>query len=514
MTLQPQIDQLKETLDGNMTVESTSGWNILRHEILYILWALMDLAILTPLILAFAPWTRFWPPGLVVFLLLLMMLIPFNLSRLMSTLNVRVERQRIVLIFGLILTILIAWRLLLYAPRPVSDLGWISEFFNHIEYPGNPFRVRDLTIFLVVTFMWWRGISLVGRQVDIAEIGFRMRFEILLLFILVAVIAGSLLPWSVTPFILLFFFSSLLAIVITRVEQLELSRIGQPFPITIRWLLFVSGAAAMITFTTGVLAGVLSNDSVTATVGWFSPVWDALGHMGIVVIAIITYLNTPLFIIISWLLGLFIGTFESAIEGGLDSLESLSQAPFSEQLPEELMEATGISIQFPRQLLTILMMLFVVLFVSLALVRLGRSLRRTSSVQYQTANPRPGHGSLPRPRIGQRILDRFGALRRWRAAASIRHLYRQMCATAADYGYPRSESETPYEYLQTLSQAWPDGEEDAKLITEAYVRVHYGELPENREELTGIEAAWKRLESKRPAETEQESEGLSIQRRG
>ena len=60
--------------------------------------------------------------------------------------------------------------------------------------------------------------------------------------------------------------------------------------------------------------------------------------------------------------------------------------------------------------------------------------------------------------------------------------------------------------------AWPGGEEDTKLITEAYVRVHYGELPENKEELTEIEAAWKRLESKPPAETERDSEGLSIQR--
>jgi hypothetical protein len=514
MTLHPQIDQLKETLDGNVTVESTSGWNILRHEFLYILWALMDLAILTPLILAFAPWTRFWPPGLMVVLLLLMMLIPFNLSRLMSSLKVRVERQRVILTVGLILTILVAWRLLLFSPRPVSDFGWISDFFIHIEHPGNPFRVRDLTIFLMVTFMWWRGLSLVGRHVDITEIGFRMRFEILLLFIFVAVIAGSLLPWSVTPFILLFFFTSLLAIVITRVEQLELSRNGQSFPITFHWLIVVSGAAAIITFSTGILAGVLSNDSVAITVGWFSPLWEALGHLGFVVVAIITYLNTPLFLLIGWLVGLFVGTFESAFEVGLDALDALSLAPLTEPLPEELMEATESSIQFPRQLLTILIMFFVVLFVSLALGRIGRSLRRTSTGKIQTANQLTGYGSLPRPGLGQRILDRFGALRRWRAAASVRHLYRQICATAADYGYPRSESETPYEYLQTLSQAWPDNLEDAKLITEAYVRVHYGELPENKEELTGIEAAWKRLESNRPAETEPDGEGLSIHRRG
>ena len=513
MTIQPQIDPLQETFESNLAGKSTIGWNILRHEFLYLLWALMELAILTPLILAFAPWTRFWPPGLIVILLLLMMLIPFNLSRLMSTLDVRVDRQRIVLAIGLILTIIITWRLLLYSPRPVSDLGWIADFFNQIEIPDNPYRVRDLTIFLMVTFMWWRGISLVGRQVDIAEIGFRMRFEILLLFIFVAAIAGSLLPWSVTPFILLFIFTSLLAIVITRVEQLELSRIGQSFPITFRWLFVVSAAAALIAFTTGALAGVLSNESVAGTVGWFSPLWEALSYTGIVVVSIIAYFISPLILLMSWILGLFIGAFGSIFEGGFADIVSLFQTPFAEQLPEELTEATETSIQFPRQLLTILIMFFVVLFVTLALGRLVRSFRHTSSGEIQTVNPLSGYGSLPRPGLRQRILDRFDALRRWRAAASIRHLYRQMCITAADYGYPRVESETPYEYLQTLSHAWPDGEEDAILITEAYVRVHYGEFPENKEELTRIEAAWKRLESKRPAEAKRENKDPSTQRR-
>ena len=512
MTLQPEIDQLQETINSNAVVESTTGWNILRHEFLYLLWAFMELAILTPLILAFAPWTWFWPPGLIVILLLLMMLIPFNLSRLMSTLDVSLDRQRIVLTVGLILTIIITWRLLLYSPRPVSDLSWIADFFNHIEIAGNPFRIRDLTIFLIVTFMWWRGISLVGRHVDIAEIGFRMRFEILLLFVLVAGIAGSLLPWSVTPFILLFFFTSLLAIVITRVEQLELSRIGQSFPITFRWLLVVSGAAAVVAFTTGALAGVLSNDSVASTVGWFSPMWEALSLMGIVIAAIITYLISPLILFISWILGLFVAAFGSVIDNGLEEIELLTQGPLSEQLPEELMESTDTAIQFPRQLLTILIMFLFVLFVTLALGRLVRSLRHTSSGGNQTINPLSGYGALPRPSLGQRILDRFGVFRRWRAAASVRHLYRQMCMTAADHGYPRAESETPYEYLQTLSQAWPEGEKDAKLITEAYVRVHYGEFPENEQELIKIEAAWKRLESNRPAEIERNSDTPSIQR--
>jgi len=513
MALQPQINHLQKTLDGEMAGGSNSGWNILRHELLYLLWALMELAIITPLFFAFAPWTRFWPPGLTVILLLLLMLLPFNLSRLMSTIDVPLDKQRIVLTAGLILTIIIAWRLLLYSPRSASDLGWIPEFFNHIEVPGNPFRIRDITIFLLVTFMWWRGISLIGRHVDISEIGLRMRLEVLLVFILVAGLAGSLLPWSVTPFVLFFFFASLLAIFVTRVEQLEVSRLGQSFPISFRWLIVVSGAATVIAFFTGAFAGALSKESINNAVGWFSPLWEALSHMGFVIVAIIGYLSSPLFILLNWLISLLSGVFNTAFGKGLEGIDLLNLTPFTEQLPEELVENPESAFQFPRQLLTILVMFFIVLFVTLFLGRLGRSLRRTSSSESQTTDPLLLSRSLPRPSFGQRLLDRLSTFQRWRAAASIRHLYRQMCATAADFGYPRTESETPYEYLLTLSQAWPGGLEETKLITEAYVRIHYGEFPENKEELMRISAAWRRLESHQPAKAEQENEVPSTHRR-
>lgn len=513
MTFQPRGNQVQETADSTLAAESTTGWIILRHEILYFLWALMELAILTPLVLAFAPWSRLWPPGLTVVLLLLLMLIPFNLSRLMSTLDFNIDVQRTVLAVGLIVTIIIAWRLLLYSPRPVIDVGWIGDFFNHVEIPGNPFRTRDVTIFLLVTIMWWRGISLIGRHADIGEIGFRMRFEILLLFILVAGMAGSLLPWSVTPFILLFFFASLLAIVITRVEQLELGRTGQTFPMTLRWLLVVSGAAALIAFATGTLAGALSGDSVTNTLGLFTPLWEALNRIGIAVVAIISYLISPLLIFLNWLLGLIISAFGPTFQGAFDDLELLPQSSDIEQLPDEMIEATETAIQYPRQLLSILVMLFVALFVTLALGRMIRVLRKPAQSETQTSSPLSNYGRFQRPNLGQRLLDRLGVYRRWRAAASIRHLYREMCYTAADHGFPRGEAETPYEYLLTLTQAWPDSEADIVLITEAYVRVHYGELPESKEELNTIEAAWKRLESRQPAELRPDDEDLSIQRR-
>ena len=93
---------------------------------------------------------------------------------------------------------------------------------------------------------------------------------------------------------------------------------------------------------------------------------------------------------------------------------------------------------------------------------------------------------------GQNKLDVY------KRQASIRRIYRLMCRAAAAAGYPRLEAETPNEYLPTLSQVWPENAAEARLITDAFIRVRYGELPETAEELEAIRAAWRRLETTEP----------------
>jgi hypothetical protein len=68
-----------------------------------------------------------------------------------------------------------------------------------------------------------------------------------------------------------------------------------------------------------------------------------------------------------------------------------------------------------------------------------------------------------------------------------------MARLAAAQGYPRTPSETPYQYLPSLVRAFPNGEAQTRRITEAYVGVHYGELPETPEDLAAIRAAWAEL---------------------
>jgi hypothetical protein len=76
------------------------------------------------------------------------------------------------------------------------------------------------------------------------------------------------------------------------------------------------------------------------------------------------------------------------------------------------------------------------------------------------------------------------------AAARIRIVYAQLLRLAARLGEPRQPAMTPIEYLSNLDNIFPASTDELECITDAYLRVRYGELPETREQIEQIEAAW------------------------
>ena len=90
-------------------------------------------------------------------------------------------------------------------------------------------------------------------------------------------------------------------------------------------------------------------------------------------------------------------------------------------------------------------------------------------------------------------------MRLWNAA-SIRRIYENLIYLAAVGGYPRDAVETPLEYLLKLDQAWPENRADIQQITDAYMQVRYGEVPESKAELDVIREAWERVRQTKPVE--------------
>lgn len=474
-------------------------WNFFRHEVLYLMWALMEVSIIAPVFLAFAPWSIFWDPGLVVVWLTLLMLIPFNLSRIFGLLKVPLEKQRLFLALGLIFTLILAWRIMLFDQPSWIDTSWLADFIKFIGLEDNPFRTRILLLFLGVSFVWWRGVALVGRSVDIGEIGFRMRLELLLLIFFVAGLAATQLNQPVTPFILLFFFSSLVAIVMTRVEQLERDRSGQSFPLGIRWFIAIIFSAALIVLTIGILSAFVSGQAINDVVGWFSPLWSALSFTATAAIALISFLSLPFLYVLEWLLQFIINLIRPGLGLVLEQIEITTETPFATPQSQELVEAAEKTFQLPRDLLTILVMLALILLVTLSLSRLIRVASQPADRESEGINPFSGLAGIKPPGLGRRLLDQFGSLRRRRTAATIRQIYQELCEFAAAQGYPRTIDQTPSEYLETLIEAWPENNVETRLITDAYNRVRYGEIPEEPIELQQIQAAWQKLASTPPA---------------
>jgi hypothetical protein len=97
----------------------------------------------------------------------------------------------------------------------------------------------------------------------------------------------------------------------------------------------------------------------------------------------------------------------------------------------------------------------------------------------------------------ERLVQRLGlgAGKRGQAAARIRRIYAELINQSARLGSPRPESFTPLEFLPILTQQFPDSAADLDLITQAYIRIRYGELPEFPQQLDEVETAWERVQN-------------------
>lgn len=486
------------TIDSSFMV---SAWFYLRREMLYLAWAIMEVALLTPLYLALMPWARFWPPGLVALLLLLLMLLPFNLSRVMSLVGMPVNRQRQWMALALLITILTGLRLLLYGEYGLFDWRWLAEFYGHFAETGNPFWGQDVVVFFLITITWGRGITLTGRDPYVEAIGLRLRVLGLLIAPLIIAIASVRLSFSIAPFILLFFLAALMAVALGRAEEIELERSGRSFPMSPYWIGAIFAASLSVVLVSGLLAILVSGRYIPAAIAWLQPVWTAANFAFTTLVATVSYILFPLFILSEKVILL--------LRLWLSRLSPVDLTPTPEQQPEGLPEdyyqllldaAAALNEGGFTRWPVVVLAVIVILLVIFSLERLFRRSRGFSDQEGARAPQNPDSSRRSGRGVVQRLRDEMERWRRWRAAVSVRRIYQQMCRAAAVYGYTRQESETPYEYLNTLSRAWPQGTAESRLITQAYVRVRYGQIPETAEELAAIRAAWNRLEQARPEE--------------
>ncbi len=384
-----------------------------------------------------------------------------------------------------ILSALVLVRIHLYPGLSLWDVSWIDAMVEQVLAVFS----RDMFVILLTFVLWWRGVAMSGRDLDTQGVWFRFRLgiAILVVYLLIAIFATH---DDMTHLVLTYFFFGLIALALARIMELGGARRSA---LSAReWIALLVGATVG-SLGIALLASVfISRQTVGTVLGWLRP-------LGRVLAVILWYVLMVLFYLVWALAELALKLLAPGrAQTRQPQFQFLSPLPSPSALGER-----GGGIDFALLCKGLVLVLLIgggLLLVMRAIRRLTREegerreLERESVwSSAQVANDLKD-GLLAGWEHIKSLAGRLRGRPR-RSTASIRKLYASMADLAAELGYPRRPSVTPYEYRRILYRAFAGGENAVDEITEAYVRAHYGQVPDAPEELRRLLRHWQMLRS-------------------
>ncbi|HLY27030.1 MAG TPA: DUF4129 domain-containing protein, partial [Aggregatilineales bacterium] len=330
---------------------------------------------------------------------------------------------------------------------------------------------------ILVVLLWYRAQAIASDLITPMRTAFDFRLGIVMM-IFAALIQDQRIHTFTLALLPLFFFAGLLATSLARLSSLYISRTVQRTTFSGRWLALNAGSAALVNGLGLLLATLLTGISLG---GMSALLQQLLAGIGTILLAILYPVLVVIDAIASWLaehLSSVFAKLQVPQIGNTFNTAQASAAPSNQ-----------------AALVMILTALFKVILLALlfgaALLLLTRLLQRRET-------DKSGNDEEREHMASQNVLKGVGAAlrhalsslqaalpidwltgRRLLDAMSIRWQYARLAERAGALGFPRGEAETPFEYQSQLKQAFPGYEDQIKLVTAAYVNVHYGELPDN-----------------------------------
>src|SRR5919199_373681 len=352
---------------------------------------------------------------------------------------------------------------------------WVVPFLSAVALTLGQVSAPVLA-FALALYVWWRGVGIGAQQpsfVDV-ETAFRWGIGLLIAFGLILAITTrpSLLPSleaQTTPFVVGFFFVSLLTLALGRLESLR-SR-TRALGLNTQWFGVLLVVAGLVVVAALILGQLLSFNLLTAAT---RPLFDLLGQLLVLLMYVIVI---PLAYVIEWLIYLVL----SLINPNTDQpppqppqpsdVDDLLQRLFSRVLtPELLVALKALGAAAP------------VLLMQLWLDWLRRVLGRrlASGDRAALARGEPGAIAAEEP-------------------VSVRALYLKVLRLGDSVGARRASATTALEHLPALRHALEpaDGLTD---LTDAYLRARYAELADTPAEVAELRDEVARLHPKFGAE--------------
>jgi hypothetical protein len=459
-----------------------------RRELVFLALGTMEACVVTPFLAAILALIAPVQPLLVMGVFLGAVLAVHYVARLSLRLSLHPTLRSGLLGLGMLLSGLVVVHQFLHAQVSLWNPAWLSSVFCGLQRGK---LSLDVIVFLLVLFLWWRGLVLAQRRLESDTLVSRFRSG-LVIFAVTTVVSGTILPAPPYQFVFVYFFVSLVGIALARAEEVGRQYGGGQSPFGLGWMTILVSASLVILLLAAGLATLLTGENVSRFVG---PIWEIQR-------TILTLLAYILMFVLYWVVNAVVGLLESIFS-------DLDLSGFQQVLgvPEDLgmSEQTGQALFTPEQLalarsvgiIVLLVLIVVVLSLRRLRMRAARHQDEDRESVWEEVNLRSALRDLlldGRRRLRE-TADALGHsyLERVFAVLTIRRIYAHTSALAEKLGYPRALHETPYEYLSTLERAFPDHCEEAARITKAYVAAHYGEVPDRPEDLEAIRAAWEQI---------------------
>ncbi len=411
------------------------------------------------------------------------------------------QHYRLTLVGLVLFTGVLGVRLLAYPGAGIVSFGWLGEMVDGIVNFHRGLRPGAF-LFFFIAFLWLRASAATGRSLSFFSVGVSFRLGMLLC-VLGGGVLGVRFPGQVAAATLLiscFAGVGLVAVSLARSDEKAESApgsAGSSLPwdrfaqLTLAALLTVGLALAM--------AGFFTPERTRAFLALFSPLWTLLGNLFFLILVVLSFVLEK---IVGWIFALL-----QPLLANIELSETLTEVFDQLTLPPDMQETQIPSggpidetlLLLMRAAFALAMVAVLVVLIYVLVVRRRARYRPDETETAEAERLSFGGGALRRGWRRLRnlagLVGRYGLGRDLLDAISVENLYANLCRLARQQGQARQPSEPPDDYLPRLSLAFPGHDEALARITEAYMRVSYGEQRMDGAELAELRAAYEQIRS-------------------
>ena len=490
----------ESTLDNSKPFLKTTHLRLWR-ELALVALMLMEISWVVPWFRSLTPQTYAASEGISFIYLFCLMLGAHVITRGMNGLNLKMSIRRGITIALIIGSVLIGYKLLLYPGESLNLLELMIRPFQ--SFSSRQTLIPDeFVIAIVILIGWWRGIALAQAHIGPSYVTNHLIFGVIMF--LFYGFLNTLLTNESPGFMLeLFIFSGLMAMSSARLATLGYIRGGQPSTFDRRWFLSMVLAGLAVMSLVALISRLAGGQAA-----WVNYVILFILGFFAIILWLIFY---PVLILLLRLLeampdvsGALLGLQErlAGLQAALNGLLNL----LSQKLDD--MGVTAFFARYAPGVKSILLWSVLIAVVGGILLWLALSIwkdnvRKKIHDEQNSILESGDFWRLLQEALRLRWRKLWGSAaqlanlnrsQRLRAAARIRQIYIDLLELGEDLGQPRPPADTPLEYLPTLYDLFPDLDGEADAITQAYLRVRYGQLPETTTEVEQVELSWKRIQ--------------------